>query len=79
MQSKSENWGSGPMRRGGATAAFQEGQSYDAIAETSRHANHRSLKVYVNDAVAEALAFRIPTALRHRLEMRAAALKRLMG
>ena len=67
------------LRRGGATAAFQDGQSYDAIAETSRHANHRSLKVYVNDAIAEALSFRIPTAVRHRLEGRAAALRCLMG
>ena len=66
------------LRRGGATAAFQAGHSYDAIAETSRHSSLRSLEAYVNDALAESLSFDIPTALRQRLEKRAAALQSIL-
>ena len=67
------------LRRGGATAAFQQGHSYDAVAETSRHSNLRTLKVYVNDALAESLALVVPTAIRHQAQQRAAALKALLG
>ena len=67
------------LRRGGATAAFQAGLSYNAIAETSRHSSLRSLKVYVNDALAEALSFRFTPAQRRRLDRRAADLHSLIG
>ena len=67
------------LRRGGATAAFQQGHSYDAVAEISRHQNLRTLKVYINDALAEALAIVVPTAVRHRTQRRAAALLALLG
>ena len=67
------------LRRGGATAAFQAGLSYDAIAETSRHSSLRSLKVYINDALAEALSFRFTPTQRKRLDGRAADLHSLLG
>ena len=67
------------LRRGGATGAFQAGLSYDSIAEISRHSSLKSLKIYVNDAMAEALSYHISAPLRRRLEGRAAAMNSLLG
>ena len=67
------------LRRGGATAAFQAGLSYDSIAEISRHSSLKSLKIYVNDAMAEALSYHISAPLRRRLQGRAAAMNSLLG
>ena len=48
------------LRRGGATAAFREGASWELLMETGRWADVRTLRVYIADAAVELAAFVTP-------------------
>ena len=67
------------LRRGGITAAFQEGWSFDQISDISRHANCRTLRIYVTDAHAELLRMGVPPATMRNLASRAGKLQALLG
>ena len=67
------------LRRGGCTAAFRAGASYDAIAEVSRHANIRTLRIYITDALMEQQSYLLNPELQRLLKNQAALLEPLRG
>ena len=48
------------LRRGGATAAFRSGQTWEQIAEVGRWTAHQTMRIYVADAMAELTSYDIP-------------------
>ena len=51
------------LRRGGATAAFREGATWEQLMETGRWQDVRTLRLYIADAALELSAFATPPPL----------------
>ena len=75
-----ENHGFRPysLRRGGATAAFRDGATWEQIADTGRWTATRTLRIYVADAAAELESFATPRAVVAKLQTSARKLRAIL-
>ena len=66
------------LRRGGATAAFREGASWESLCEIGSWASQKTLRIYVTDALAELAELRTPPLVWATMEKRSAHLSALL-
>ena len=67
------------LRRGGATAAFRGGASWETIAEIGRWGAHQTMRLYIVDAMAELTGYNIPEHVDRQLLEAAKSLKQLLS
>ena len=67
------------LRRGGATAAFRKGASWEQIAEIGRWSAHPTMRIYIVDAMAELTSFDVPAHVELSIRRAAKALRQLIA